>query len=454
MLEQEPYSVADFVEVLNASLTQLRCSVIGEVSEIKVHTSGHAYFTIKDKDSDASLSCVMWRSKYPYCGVQLERGMEIKISGQPNFYAPHGTLKFIANQLELVGEGALKKAYDKLKLQLEKEGIFAEDKKRPIPDFVKTIGVVTSSKGAVIHDFSNNLGRNGFDVKIMHTNVEGQSSGKDILMSLRAFKKKDIDVLVMIRGGGSMQSLSGFDIEPLVREIANYPVPVLAGVGHHQDIPLAALASDLTASTPSIVAVKINESWDSARLEVKESERTVVESFTSMVNAIEDTVTNAQTLATDMLDNFFQTYHEVQTNIESHILVLQSRVRDKSRQISQLLQPVLAQIERQMRVYKEQTMILPTLSRKIQRNLDEFKAEIARYQKSSLRIYEVGVSNYAKDLADIEKIIKSNNPERQLSLGYSIARSGNKIIRKATDARQGDNIDVQVSDGTIKTKVN
>jgi exodeoxyribonuclease VII large subunit len=453
MSEQEPYSVADFVEVLNSSLRQLHCSIVGEVTELKVSAKGHVYFSIKDKEQDASLPCKMWSSKYAYSGVKLENGMEILIKGRPDFYAPFGQFSFTADELELVGEGALKKAYDKLKLQLEKEGVFAEDKKRAIPDFVKTIGVVTSSKGAVIHDFSNNLGKNGFDIKIMHTNVEGQGSGKDILMSLRAFKKEDIDVLVMIRGGGSMQSLSGFDNELLVREIANYPVPVLAGVGHHQDIPLAALASDLTASTPSIVAVKLNESWDSARLEVKESERTILESFTSVVDAIGDTVSNAQTLATDMLDNFFQTYHEVQTNIESHILVLQSRVRDKSKQISQLLQPVLAQIERQVRVHKEQTMILPTLSRKIQRNLNEFKAEIARYQKSSLRIYEVGVSNYSKDLADVEKIIKSNNPERQLSLGYSIARSGNKIIRKATDARQGDDIDVQVSDGTIKTKV-
>jgi exodeoxyribonuclease VII large subunit len=287
----------------------------------------------------------------------------------------------------------------------------------------------------------------------MHTNVEGQSSGKDILMSLRAFKKEKIDVLVMIRGGGSMQSLSGFDNELLVREIAKYPVPVLAGVGHHQDIPLAALASDLTESTPSMVAVKLNESWDSARLEVKESERTIIEKFNLMLEKTSNFVSNAQTLATEMLDDFFQTYREVQTNIESRILVLQSRVKDKSKQISQLLQPVLSQIERQIRMHKQQTVILPTLLRKVQRNLDGFKAEMARYEKNSLRTFEVNILNCSKDLTDLEKIIKSNNPERQLSLGYSIARSGNKIIRNTSDAQQGDDIDLQVSDGTIKTKV-
>jgi exodeoxyribonuclease VII large subunit len=174
MQGHEPLSVSDFVEVLNNSLRQLTCSVVGEISELTVSARGHVYFTIKDNEKDASLPCTMWASKYAYSGVKLEKGMEVQVTGKPEFYAPFGKLSFISNQLELVGEGALKKAYDKLKLQLEKEGVFSNEKKRPIPDFVKTIGVVTSSKGAVIHDFSNNLGKNGFEVKIMHTNVEGR----------------------------------------------------------------------------------------------------------------------------------------------------------------------------------------------------------------------------------------------------------------------------------------
>ena len=380
--EIQPYSVSDFVEVLNATLVKLNCRIVGEVSELTVSSRGHVYFTIKDKEKDASLPCTMWGSKYAYSGVKLEKGMEIQITGKPEFYAPFGKLSFIANELELVGEGALKKAYDKLKLQLEKEGVFADTKKRPIPDFVKTIGVVTSSKGAVIHDFSNNLGKNGFDVKIMHTNVEGQSSGKDILLSLRAFRKVKIDVLVMIRGGGSMQSLSGFDNELLVREIANYPVPVLAGVGHHQDIPLAALAADLTASTPSIVAVRLNESWDKARREVTESERVITQSFASALETTEAVLLGAQEQATGILDKFFSTYYELERKIESQILILQSRVRDKKKQMSQLLRPVFSQIERQINFYTEQTKILPRLSTKIQRTLSGLKLEIDRQQKN------------------------------------------------------------------------
>lgn len=453
MPEREPLSVSDFVKVLNTTLAQLDCNVIGEVSELTVSARGHVYFTIKDKEKDASLPCTMWSSKYTYSGVKLEKGMEVQVTGKPEFYAPFGKLSFIANQLELVGEGALKKAYDKLKLQLEREGIFDDAKKRPIPDFVKTIGVVTSSKGAVIHDFSSNLGKNGFDVKIMHTNVEGQSSGKNILQSLRAFKKENIDVLVMIRGGGSMQSLSGFDNELLVREIANYPVPVLAGVGHHQDVPLAALASDLTASTPSIVAVKLNESWDNARREVTESERVITQYFASALETTTAVLTDTQEQVMNILDEFLSTYRDLQRKVESHILVLQSKVRDKKRQISTLLQPALSQVERQINQHRKQLKILPRLTIKIQRIMDGLRNELEKQQRSQFRTYSAQIAGYNKNLTDVERIIKVNDPERQLSLGYSIARSGGKVIRSVGDARQGGDIDVQVSDGTINTKV-
>src|SRR5690606_4973649 len=114
-----------------------------------------------------------------------------------------------------VGEGALKKAYDKLKAKLTKEGLFAEENKKELPLYPEKIGVITSATGAVVHDFSNNLGKYGFKVKIMDTRVEGQEAGRDLILSVRAFRKEDIDVLVLIRGGGSMQSLAGFDNETL-----------------------------------------------------------------------------------------------------------------------------------------------------------------------------------------------------------------------------------------------
>ncbi|MFT5849367.1 MAG: exodeoxyribonuclease VII large subunit [Patiriisocius sp.] len=453
MLAQTAYSVSDFVEVLNSSLRQLSCSVVGEVSELTVSARGHVYFTIKDKEKDSTLPCTMWGTKYMYSGVKLEKGMEVLIQGRPEFYAPFGKLSFIADSLELVGEGALKKAYDTLKLQLEKEGVFAQSKKRPIPDFVKKIGVVTSSKGAVIHDFCNNLGRNGFDVQIMHTNVEGQSSGKDILLSLQAFRKKDIDVLVMIRGGGSMQSLSGFDNELLVREIASYPVPVLAGVGHHQDIPLAALASDLTASTPSIVAVELNAPWEIARNDVAQAQRIILNSFATAYQEVGTTLSDASAQATNILSTFFETYRTVQRNIESNILILVSKTQDTSKQISQLLRPVFFQAERQLDLYRQRTAVLPQLARKIRTSIDGHTMILDTHQSNSHRRFQTSLLAHEKDLTDIQRIVKSNNPERQLILGYSIARKGNKLIRNVSDGKKGDDIDVQVSDGTIKTVI-
>ena len=130
----------------------------------------------------------IWHSRYALNGLKLELGAEVLVKGWPDFYGPFGKLSFIAQTIELVGEGALKKAYDKLKEKLAKEGLFAESRKRPLPLYPKTIGVITSTSGAVVHDFNSNLGKYGFKVKIMGSRVEGQESGPDLILSLRAFK--------------------------------------------------------------------------------------------------------------------------------------------------------------------------------------------------------------------------------------------------------------------------
>jgi exodeoxyribonuclease VII large subunit len=277
------YSVSEFIALVNEVLEAMPARVTGEVSELKFAASGHAYFTLKDKETGFILPCTIWARDYALAGVTLELGMEIAAVGRANFYGPFGKLSFNAKSIELVGEGALKKAYELLKKKLTTEGLFAPEKKRPIPAFVRTIGVITSVRGAVIHDFSSNLGRYGFSVRILDSKVEGPESGRDLALSVRAMRTEAIDILVIIRGGGSIQSLAGFDNEALVREIATFPVPVLAGVGHHQDITLAALAADYAESTPSFVAALINSSWTEAATGLERSERRIWAGFEAIV---------------------------------------------------------------------------------------------------------------------------------------------------------------------------
>ena len=162
--DKKVFTVAEYVELLNVFFESQEARIAGEISELKRYPSGHVYFSIKDKSGDGVMNCIIWGRNYDLCGVKMETGMEVILSGHPNIYLKTGRFSFIADAVELVGGGALKKAYDDLKKKLEAEGIFAESKKRPIPEFVQKIGVITSLEGAVIHDFENNLGKFGFKV--------------------------------------------------------------------------------------------------------------------------------------------------------------------------------------------------------------------------------------------------------------------------------------------------
>jgi len=194
---------------------------------------GHVYFSLKDEKDGALINCIIWKSRYAVYGVELKEGVKIIASGYPEIYAPSGRISFIAETIELAGEGALKKAYEKLKKKLAAEGLFEEERKRPLPKYPEKIGVVTSRQGAVLADFLNNLGKFGFKIKMIDSRVEGQLAVADLLLSIKSFQKQDIDALVIIRGGGSLESHLAFNNEMLVRAIADFPVPVIAGIGHH-----------------------------------------------------------------------------------------------------------------------------------------------------------------------------------------------------------------------------
>ncbi len=277
--EKTVFTVAEYIEVLNTFFKAQEARIAGEISECKRAASGHVYFTVKDKASAAVLDAIIWARNYQLCGVALEVGMEVILTGHPNVYAPSGRLSFVADTVELVGEGALKKAYDELRRKLEAEGLFAPERKRALPEYVQRVGVITSLKGAVIHDFENNLGKFGFIVNVIDARVEGAQAAKPLLAAIRQMRghtaaggapaDEAIEVLVIIRGGGSLESLQAFNNEALVRATIDFPVPVIAGIGHDQDVPLMALAADHMVSTPTAAAHLLGRSWQEAHAKIR-----------------------------------------------------------------------------------------------------------------------------------------------------------------------------------------
>ncbi|MEK7503619.1 MAG: exodeoxyribonuclease VII large subunit [Patescibacteria group bacterium] len=275
-VENKIFSVSEFIALLNIGLKKSVVKILGEVGQVQFGPTGHVYFTLKDENNQGLINCIIWKSKYLLYGIKLQEGMKIMASGHPEVYAPNGRLSFISDTIELAGEGTLKKQYDELKKKLTTEGLFAPEKKRPLPEYPQKIGVITSKQGAVLADFLNNIGKFGFKIQMIDSRVEGQEAVSDLLASVKTFRKKDIDVLVIIRGGGSLESLMPFNNELLVREVATFPVPVIAGIGHDKDTPLVAMAADFSESTPTACANLLNESWEKLLLFLERCERNVI----------------------------------------------------------------------------------------------------------------------------------------------------------------------------------
>jgi exodeoxyribonuclease VII large subunit len=233
--------------------------VVGEVSNFSSPQSGHCYFTLKD--DNAQLRAVMWRSAAAKLKFDLTDGLELICHGHIDLYGPRGSYQLVVDQAHPKGVGALELALRKLRDKLTKEGLFDQRRKRPLPAFPRRIGFVTSPTGAAVRDFLEVLRRRwaGAQVLIIPARVQGEGAAEEIAAGIRAANKlrPALDVLVIGRGGGSIEDLWAFNEEPVVRAIAASKTPTVSAVGHEIDVTLADLAADVRALTPSEAAERV-----------------------------------------------------------------------------------------------------------------------------------------------------------------------------------------------------
>lgn len=230
--------------------------VAGEVSNFARPQSGHCYLTLKD--DQAQMRAVMWRGVATRLRFDLHDGLEVICRGHLDLYAPRGSYQLVIDDILPQGMGALELALRQLREKLAREGLFDPARKRPLPPFVRRIAVVTSPTGAAIRDFLQVLGRRwrGADVLIVPVRVQGEGAAAEIAAAIETVNNltPPPDVLVVTRGGGSMEDLWSFNEEPVVRAIAASQIPVISAVGHEIDVTLADLAADVRALTPSEAA--------------------------------------------------------------------------------------------------------------------------------------------------------------------------------------------------------
>ncbi len=255
-------SVSEVAHSIRTSVESLYhdVGIEGEISNFKRYGSGHCYFTLKD--ADAQIRCVLWKGNAQRVFFEPKDGMLVEAQGYISFYAVRGDLQLVVEGMRLGGVGALQKAFDQLKRRLLEEGLFDPGRKRTLPQIPEKIGIVTSRNGAVLHDMLDILGRRFPSVQVFFcpATVQGMGAAASIVAALDRFNadahwpEGPVDVILLARGGGSMEDLWCFNEESVARAIFRSKVPVVSAVGHETDFSIADFVADLRAGTPSIAA--------------------------------------------------------------------------------------------------------------------------------------------------------------------------------------------------------
>ena len=280
--ERRPISVSELTTQIRGALEKRFASVWveGEISNFRAHSSGHWYFTLKDEF--AQLKSVCYRSSNQRIRFRLEDGMQLRARGRLGVYEPKGEYQLIVESIEPVGAGALQLAFEQTKARLQAEGLFAPELKRPIPIFPRRVGVVTSPNGAAIRDILQVISRRTRSVHILiaAAHVQGEGASHEIVSAIKFLNEhhqsslrqgsfdEGIDVMIVGRGGGSIEDLWAFNEEAVARAIRNSAIPVISAVGHETDFTIADFVADMRAPTPSAAAeiVAAHESELCARL--------------------------------------------------------------------------------------------------------------------------------------------------------------------------------------------
>lgn len=229
--------------------------VMGEVSNFTRARSGHCYFSLRDADSQ--LRCVMWRDEARRLPTTPAEGMQVRALGRLSLYEPRGEFQLVVSDLDARGDGLWKLAFDRLRIRLDREGLLAPERKRPIPRQPRCVGLVTSASGAALRDMLAVIRRRApwTEVVLCSCRVQGEGAAEEIASSIRMFARaRCADVLIVGRGGGSVEDLWAFNEEVVARALADSPVPTISAVGHETDFTIADLVADLRVPTPSAAA--------------------------------------------------------------------------------------------------------------------------------------------------------------------------------------------------------
>jgi exodeoxyribonuclease VII large subunit len=387
--------------------------VEGEISNFHLHSSGHMYFTLKD--AAAQIQAVLFRMSARRLAFPLKDGLKIRAYGKVTAYTARSQYQIVLERVEAAGAGSLQEQFEKLKERLSKEGLFDSARKRPLPALPQRIGIVTSPTGAAIRDMLNILGRRfpNLYILIAPVKVQGEGAAAEIAAALDDVNRRGgLDLLIVGRGGGSLEDLWAFNEEIVARAIARSGIPVISAVGHETDFTISDFVADLRAPTPSAaaeLAVRAKAEWEEA---LAGQRRRLARALQTRALEFKNRLTRAA---------------------RSYVFREPRNLVRHFRQRLDGLQQTLA-------------VELRGAFTQAQQRVDEAALRMAHRAR-------LAVQACSADAQRLSLQLRALNPTAVLERGYSITRLKGRIVRRASDARAGDELETRVASGTIFSSV-
>lgn len=439
-------TVTELIHVINTTLRDNYPSVsfVGEVSTSKLYGSGHTYLSIKDENSE--VQAVLWKgTRTAYKPVV---GDQVSVEGYPTVYNKGGRFQIVITKIEPTGEGLLLKKFLELKDKLEKEGLF--ERKRPIPKFPKAVGVVTSASGAVIRDIDVKIRERlpSLKVYLVDVRVQGSGAAEEIAVGVRKLAQSGlVDVIIVARGGGSLEDLWPFNEEVVVRAIFASKVPVVSGIGHETDTTLADLVADYRAPTPTAAAEYVTPSRDQLLREISELERRFfkLEWLNRLMLDLDESaerfdlaLKNSLEKKSLKLDRIAQgitriSPNNIVANLRSKLLGLEERIFLGANQ--------------KIKILANQIKALPSFS--MSDRFNKIKFEESRLERGVF----IHVKSSRDGLVALAKRLKALSPEEVLNRGYSIVEDENGVPIAPQGIKVQDSISIRFAAKRLKARV-
>ncbi len=410
-------------------------SVIGEVFQLKKHSSGHIYFSLKDKESIVSAIC--WRSVVPSIGIEIEEGIKVIIYGKVTTYSQQSKYQLIVQRIEYEGEGTLLKILEKRKKKMAELGFFEDRHKKNIPKYPTSAGVITSKSGAVIQDIIHRVSdRFPIQLVIYPANVQGKNCMDDLINGIEYFnsdkKNKKVDIIIIARGGGSLEDLMPFNEELLVKKIFMSEIPIVSAVGHETDITLCDLVSDLRSPTPSAAVEMTLPDRKQILLNLIESENSLRKILINNLNSIS---LNLKLLVSkipdlnEIVNNNFQKLDHLEHDLKN---LLMENLKNKKILFFESLENFSPE----------------RLEDFININLSKL---MSNFEKLSY-LFNQALSNKKEKLISKLRELSILSYKRTLKRGFAIVKKGEKIITSDTEIKKNHEFEIQFHSNKILAK--